>query len=216
MSGVSTAHAHVYHRTLDPNSQDSLARFARLIPPGSRVLDLGAGPGVLGRYLAEHRDCTVDGVEYNPVAVAEASALVSPPGMRRPGTASLLADVSPVQPLRFHPLRRYPGTSASTRRAARAVARPAGSERAGAAVGAERGLCRTDRRVAGRRFPLSPEGLLDETHLRFFTHDSLLRLLEACGLRSVALGRDGHGSQSFRICQPLDRWRLGGNLPVAR
>ncbi len=65
---------HIYHRALDPNSQDSLAKLARLIPPGSWVLDLGAGPGILGRYLAEHRACTVDGVEYNPVAVAEAAS----------------------------------------------------------------------------------------------------------------------------------------------
>jgi GT2 family glycosyltransferase len=36
-------------------------------------------------------------------------------------------------------------------------------------------------------FRYRPEGLLDETHLRFFTHISLLRLLEKCGLRAVAL-----------------------------
>ncbi|MGB5065139.1 MAG: class I SAM-dependent methyltransferase, partial [Candidatus Competibacter sp.] len=65
---------HVYHRALNPDGQDSLARLARQIRPGSRVLDLGAGPGVLGRYLAEALGCAVDGVEYNPVAVAEAAS----------------------------------------------------------------------------------------------------------------------------------------------
>ena len=36
-------------------------------------------------------------------------------------------------------------------------------------------------------FRYRPEGLLDETHLRFFTRTSLLQLLETCGLRPVAL-----------------------------
>ena len=54
--------AHVYHRILDPDSEDSLAKIARAVRPGSRVLDLGAGPGVLGRYLAETLGCMVEGV----------------------------------------------------------------------------------------------------------------------------------------------------------
>ena len=37
--------------------------MARLIRPGATVLDLGPGPGTLGRHLQQVLGCTVDGVE---------------------------------------------------------------------------------------------------------------------------------------------------------
>ena len=170
------------------NSQDSLARLARQIRPGSRVLDLGAGPGVLGRYLTEALDCTVDGVEYNPVAVAEAASWY------RQLECADLESIALTE--RFAGQRydfilcadilehlRQPGALLAP------GARPAGSERTGAAVGAERGLCRADRRTAGWRFPLPAEGIARRNPSTLFTHDSLRRLLEAHGLRAIAWKR---------------------------
>jgi O-antigen biosynthesis protein len=61
---------HNYRRELDPDGHDSLAKIARLIAPGSHVLDLGCGPGVLGEYLTRERGCVVDGVEVNPEAAS--------------------------------------------------------------------------------------------------------------------------------------------------
>ena len=48
-----------------------------LIPPGSRVLEIGAGPGHMTRALAR-RDCIVTAVERN-------EALAAPGGRVRPG-----------------------------------------------------------------------------------------------------------------------------------
>ena len=177
---------HIYHRTLDPNSQDSLAKLARLIPPGSWVLDLGAGPGILGRYLAEHRACTVDGVEYHPVAVAEAAS-----GYRRLECADLeqitLADhfagcrydyilcADILEHLRRPEalLAQLPELLASGGQVLLSV-----PNAAYAGLIAE---------LLAGDFRYRPEGLLDATHLRFFTRLSLLRVLEECGLRPVAL-----------------------------
>src|SRR5690606_20393622 len=53
---------------LDPDCGDSLSQIAGRVRPGATVLDLGAGPGVLGHHLAQSRQCTVDGVEANPRA----------------------------------------------------------------------------------------------------------------------------------------------------
>jgi GT2 family glycosyltransferase/SAM-dependent methyltransferase len=149
-------------------------------------LDLGAGPGILGRYLAEHRACTVDGVEYNPVAVAEAA-----PWYRHLECADLeqitLADgfaggqydfilcADILEHLRQPGalLAQLPGLLA-----------PDGQVLLSVPNAAYAGLIAE---LLAGDFRYRPEGLLDETHLRFFTRISLLRLLEECGLRSVAL-----------------------------
>src|SRR5262249_9790220 len=49
---------------IQPGETDSLARIARMVPSGARVLDLGASRGALGRALAA-RGCSLDGVELD-------------------------------------------------------------------------------------------------------------------------------------------------------
>jgi SAM-dependent methyltransferase len=60
-----SSEGHFYVREFNPNGNDSLAKIARLIRPNTRVLDLGAGPGILGKYLSTALDCIVDGVELS-------------------------------------------------------------------------------------------------------------------------------------------------------
>jgi methionine biosynthesis protein MetW len=42
-----------------------------LVPPGSRVLDLGCGNGALLSYLRDHRDCRGFGIEIDDALVAQ-------------------------------------------------------------------------------------------------------------------------------------------------
>lgn len=49
-----------------------LTVLAGLVPPGSRVLDLGCGDGSLLRHLIDHRGCTGTGVDLDNAAVLEA------------------------------------------------------------------------------------------------------------------------------------------------
>ena len=184
MSVIPTTH--VYHRTLDPESQDSLARIARQVRPGSRVLDLGAGPGVLGRYLSETLGCAVDGVEYNPAAVAEAA-----PWYRHLECADLesitLAECFSGQLYDFIICAdilehlRQPGAVLAQ---LPALLAPQGRALLSVPNVAYAGLIAE---LLAGDFRYRPEGLLDNTHLRFFTHASLLRLLKEHGLRTVAL-----------------------------
>lgn len=178
--------AHVYHRTLDPNSQDSLAKLARLIRPGSQVLDLGAGPGVLGRYLTETLGCTVDGVEYNPAAATEAT-----PWYRRLECVDLESvalsecfadcryDFIVCADILEH-LRRPDDLLAQLA----GLLAPNGQALLSVPNVAYAGLIAE---LLAGEFRYRPEGLLDETHLRFFTLNSLVRLLEKWGLRAVAV-----------------------------
>ncbi len=48
---------------------DVMASIARLVPPGSRVLDLGCGDGALMAHLQATRDCTGYGVEIDDAKV---------------------------------------------------------------------------------------------------------------------------------------------------
>jgi 2-polyprenyl-3-methyl-5-hydroxy-6-metoxy-1,4-benzoquinol methylase/glycosyltransferase involved in cell wall biosynthesis len=62
---------HLYARDpIDPSGSDSLAVIARMVQPGSTVLDIGCSTGELGRYLTEQRECIVDGLDHNAAALA--------------------------------------------------------------------------------------------------------------------------------------------------
>nr|WP_168940532.1 methyltransferase domain-containing protein [Acidithiobacillus caldus] len=64
---------HVYNRPpIDPQGQDSLAKIARRIQPGSLVLDVGCGVGTLGKYLSESLHCVVDGIDANHIELEAA------------------------------------------------------------------------------------------------------------------------------------------------
>ena len=211
MAGVPTAH--VYHRPLNPDGQDSLARLARQIRPGSRVLDLGAGPGVLGRYLVEALGCTVDGVEYNPEAVAEAA-----PWYRR----LECADLESISLTECFAGQRYDFILCADilehlRQPGAVLAQlpdllaPNGRVLLSVPNAAYAGLIAE---LLAGDFRYRPEGLLDETHLRFFTHDSLLRLLEEHDLRAVALETT---IMDLDRSEFADQWIDGGwveTLPV--
>ncbi|MBP6394912.1 MAG: methyltransferase domain-containing protein, partial [Giesbergeria sp.] len=63
---------HVYLRNISQDERTSLSVLAGLIPPQSRVLDLGCGSGALGQYLHHTKGCSVDGVTLNEAEAAHA------------------------------------------------------------------------------------------------------------------------------------------------
>lgn len=178
--------SHVYRRPLDPDSQDSLAKLARLVRPASRVLDLGAGPGVLGRYLAERLGCALDGVESNPAAAAEAAPWyrrLECTDLERIELAEYFAgcryDFIICADILEH-LRQPDDLLAQLTR----LLAPNGRVLISVPNVAYAGLIAE---LLAGEFRYRPEGLLDETHLRFFTLTSLNRLLEQHGLQVIVV-----------------------------
>jgi 2-polyprenyl-3-methyl-5-hydroxy-6-metoxy-1,4-benzoquinol methylase len=145
------------------------------VPHGSRVLDVGCAYGDLGAALAERRGCRVDGVENYPPAVAEA--------MQRLGhvyeidlndTASLAAEVEAGYDVVtcMDVLEHCADPSA-------VVEVLAGKLRTGGRLYLSVpnvANVKTRLGLLFGHFDYSEYGVLDRTHLRFFTRDSALAL----------------------------------------
>ncbi len=180
MSAVGQRPSSVYDRTVEEHQGDSLAEIAGHIAPGAIVLDLGAATGALGRYLREHKGCTVDGVEQ----AADAARVA------RPAYRSLVeADLETAVLAAYFPARAYDAIVCAD--VLEHLRDPARLLDQIPALLAERGRLLVSIPnvayagvIAGLlqgEFRYRPTGLLDTTHVRFFTRGSLLELLRAHG-----------------------------------
>ncbi|MEO6697483.1 MAG: class I SAM-dependent methyltransferase, partial [Gammaproteobacteria bacterium] len=185
MPSIHSEH-HVYSRRLNPDGQDSLAKIARLIAPHTLVLDLGAGPGILGQYLSTVKQCIVDGVEYD----AE-QAQTAAPFYRSLQAADLeqtdLAEIFKGQQYDYivcadvlehlrnpgRVLDQLPDLLKSDGRILLSIPNVAHA-----------GLIAD---LLAGEFRYGPEGLLDDTHVRFYTRKSLLEFLQQHHLRALSI-----------------------------
>jgi SAM-dependent methyltransferase len=76
-----------YTRKIIADQEEALSKIVSKIPIGSVVLDVGCGTGMLGQFLCEHKACIVDGVDIDPEAIALAK-----PKYRRVGVFNLESD----------------------------------------------------------------------------------------------------------------------------
>lgn len=175
-----------YDRKIKVDSNDPLARFARRLPAGATVLDLGCGPGVLGRVTASlEKACTFDAVEGDPEAVAMARGFyrdIIAADLQDADLAALLpgrkydfivlADVIEHLEAPGRLLRRLPALLAPQGRLLISV-----PHIGYAALVAE---------LLAGQFMYRQHGLIDRTHLRFFTRASAARLLALNGFAVAA------------------------------
>lgn len=175
-----------YDRSSDLEGEDSLSAIARLIGPGATVLDLGAATGKLGLYLRDHKKCVVDGVELDPKA-----AELARPHYRKllevnleevrladhfpPGAYDAIVCADVLEHLRDpgRILDQLPELLSSNGRALLSIPNVA---YAGVVAG-----------LLSGEFRYGPTGLLDETHLRFFTRSSIADLLAKHGFRASSM-----------------------------
>jgi SAM-dependent methyltransferase len=171
---------HTYRREVRQDSEDSLGKILRRVKSGSRVLELGPATGYLTRVLKERLNCRVDCVEISPEMAREAAPFCE---------RMLVADLDRI--LLEEELK---GEEYDCILLADVLEHLGEGERTLRSCG---NLLKEDGRlilsvpniahasIVGEllkgRFDYTDEGLLDRSHLRFFTRASVEKLLGECG-----------------------------------
>ena len=189
MTDEKEARQHLYARPpLDPNGEDSLAKIARQITTDTAVLDIGCAVGALGRYLTEQKHCVVDGIEANPDAAAIARSSyrrVWEADLETASLAELLGESRYQYIVCADVLEHLRDPGQLLRQIANFLA-PGGKLLVSIPnighIGVFLELLSGD-------FRYREEGLLDRTHLRFFTRRSFLYLLAENGFAGQIVDR---------------------------
>jgi len=185
MSGTTPGpSAHRYERApggIGPD--DSLQRLAAWVAPGSTVLELGPASGYFTRRLRDALGCTVDAVELDPAMAEQArpycrrlvvgdlaqldlDAALGGARYRVIVAADVIEHVAHAEPVLEQ---------------LKTLLAPGGMLLVSVPNVAYAGLVAA---LLEGRFEYRDEGLLDRSHLRFFTRDSLAALLARCGLHA--------------------------------
>lgn len=171
---------HIYQRAVSGDSQDSLSIIASLIEPGQTLLDLGMGTGGLGHYLSQRHALVADGVTLN-----QAEADIAANWYRHVAVADLdHADLCQIFAGQQYDcivcadVLEHLKAPENVLMQCKALLKPGG--RLIASV-PNAGYCGLVAELMQGDFRYRPEGLLDNTHLRFFTRLSLQRFFGAHG-----------------------------------
>lgn len=165
---------HVYQRAVSDDANDSLTLIARLIEPGQTLLDLGMGTGGLGQYLSQHFSVVADGVTFNPD-----EAEIAKSWYRR----TEVADLDTIDLVKLFDGQRYDCiVCADVLEHLKAPQKVLAQCKSLLNTGGRlitsvpnAAYCGLIAELIQGEFRYRPEGLLDSTHLRFFTRASLQR-----------------------------------------
>lgn len=179
----------IYERIADTNAEDSLGKIFRRIPQeGAKILDVGVGCGALGQMVHQmrHKDkpASIDGIDLDRSMLEQA----------RPYYSDLFqADIDKIDPALIVGSRRYDVIVVADviehlQFPARAV------QQLGKLLNADGKMLFSVPNVtyigllcelASGNFRYRDEGLLDKTHLRFFSYQSLVDLIDGADLQIV-------------------------------
>jgi 2-polyprenyl-3-methyl-5-hydroxy-6-metoxy-1,4-benzoquinol methylase/glycosyltransferase involved in cell wall biosynthesis len=172
-----------YERIIYKDVEESLSKIANLISSRSIVLDIGCGSGMLGRFLIREKGCIVDGVDGNSAALEICQSTYRFTAVKNL-EADLLSDVFQIQAYDYivvADVLEHLTNPDQLLSELKKLIKPQGTiifsvpniTHISVALDLLLG-----------RFEYTENGLLDETHLRFYTRQSLLRKLESFGLHA--------------------------------
>lgn len=178
----------LYHTTVDPDApNDSHALMLELIGPAPRVLDVGCATGYLAEALRS-RGSTVSGIEFDPDAGRRALPFLEKLVVGDLDTLDLAQEFAPAtfDVIVFGDVLEHLKDPLSALRRARSLLAPGG-----AVVISIPNVAHGSLRLAllQGRWEYHDTGLLDRTHIRFFTRSTLLALLHDAGFVAVELRR---------------------------
>lgn len=169
-----------YRRHIDPQGEDSLACLLRRVAPGATVLELGPATGYLTQHLHEVMGCHVDAIELSPEMAHHARPWcrrIVVGDLEQLDLAAALDGATYDTVLAADVLEHLRDPWSLAQRLAGCLA-PGGRLLLSVPNVAYLGVL-VD--LLHGRFRYGDEGLMDRSHLRFFTFDSLRDLLEDAG-----------------------------------
>ncbi len=197
---------------------DAHSVLMRLIPPDSRVLELGCATGYLSGYMEQMLGCRVTGLEHDAAAAAVAAsrcAQVFTVDLDAPGALDCAAAGAPYDLLLAAAVLEHLRQPERVLCEARPLLKPG----ARAIVSLPNiAHWRSRLRLLLGRFEYQDYGIMDRTHLRFYTLSTGRALLESNGYRVERLHIAGSGLQNAlnaaarRLGRPAPRPMLPGLL----
>jgi methionine biosynthesis protein MetW len=176
-------------------------RIVDLVPKGSRVLEFGCATGYMSQVLKERLDCTVTGIEIDEDAAQSAEAhceRVIVGDAEQLDFEELFGDERFDVVLFADVLEHLKNPSEVLRRIRPFVAD------AGAVVASIPNVAHGSVRLAllAGQFRYRERGLLDASHVRFFTRDSVQDLFEETGYLITSWGRQRVELEESEIATP--------------
>jgi 2-polyprenyl-3-methyl-5-hydroxy-6-metoxy-1,4-benzoquinol methylase len=172
-----------YDTDVDPASNSSHALMLRLVGANKRVLDVGCATGYLARALGA-QGCRVSGVEFDPEAAKEASPALEKIVVGDLEQLDMAAEFVGEQfdAIVFGDVLEHLRDPLPLLRSARGMLSPGGC-----VVISVPNIAHGDVRLSllQGRFDYRNLGLLDSTHVRFFTRQSLQAFLKDAGFTAV-------------------------------
>src|SRR5712664_1645186 len=165
-------------RAFDPPPETSWGKLLALVPQGARVLDVGCAFGGFASALRRLRGCQVVGVEINPEAATAARVHcdevvegdINEVAERLPADFDVIVAADVLEHL-VDPGGALRLLASRLRKGGIVLASIPNLTHLSVVLPLARG-----------GFPRSREGLLDETHLRFFGEENILELFHSAGL----------------------------------
>jgi 2-polyprenyl-3-methyl-5-hydroxy-6-metoxy-1,4-benzoquinol methylase len=180
------ASEHLYRRDIHHESEDSLGKIIRHIEPNKSILELGPATGYLTQYLKEKLGCSVHCIEISETMASEAEKYCE---------KMVVADINAVNLEEVFAGNTYDyviiadvlehlAQDERTLASCCKLLKPGGLCIVSVPNIAHAGI--TGGLLKGR-FDYRNEGLLDRTHVNFYTRKSITRLLKKCGFSIVTM-----------------------------
>jgi len=172
---------------LEPTNIDRLS--TALVPRNSKVLELGCATGFMSQYFRRHLNCQVTGVDINP---SVKPTIIG--DLEDKQTQNQIKLAAPYDVVFASAIIEHLKDPEALLQLIKAVLKPQGQ------------LIITAPNVAHWRLRLKllrghwdyeDYGLLDKTHLRFFTYFSFQKLIQAAGFKIIAVKIDPAGGFKY-------------------